>query len=74
MTSCQHGHVRMVFSADDICCGCFSGYASSHNQDNYQKPGGHGKFDRPFSEMDADGDDSLSYMEFKQDYAYWGDL
>lgn len=41
-------------------------YASSCDQDNKQAPGGHGKFDRPFSEMDADGDDSLSYTEFKQ--------
>jgi Ca2+-binding EF-hand superfamily protein len=41
-------------------------YASSHKQDNYQKSGGHGKFDRPFSEMDIDGDDSLNFTEFKQ--------
>ncbi len=39
--------------------------ASSCDQDNKQAPGGHGKFDRPFSEMDADGDDGLSYTEFK---------
>jgi len=34
--------------------------ASSCDQDNKQAPGGHGKFERPFSEMDTDGDDSLS--------------
>ncbi len=41
-------------------------FASSSDQDNKQAPGGHGKFDRPFSEMDADGNDSLSYTEFQQ--------
>lgn len=41
-------------------------YASSHNQDNYQKSGGHGKFDQHFSDMDTDGDGSLNFTEFKQ--------
>ncbi len=41
-------------------------FASSHNQDDKQTSGGHGKFDRPFSEMDTDGDDSVSFTEFKQ--------
>ncbi|MCF8087530.1 MAG: EF-hand domain-containing protein [Desulfotignum sp.] len=40
-------------------------YASSCNQDSDQKSGGQGKFDRPFSDMDADGNGSLSYTEFK---------
>jgi Ca2+-binding EF-hand superfamily protein len=40
--------------------------ASSYKQGSDQKSGGHGKFDRPFSEMDTDGDESLSYTEFKQ--------
>lgn len=41
-------------------------YASSHNQDNNQSPGGHTMFNRHFSEMDADGDDNLNFKEFKQ--------
>lgn len=41
-------------------------YASSCNQGSDQTSGGHGKFERPFSEMDTDGDGSLSYTEFKQ--------
>jgi len=41
-------------------------YASSCSQDNStQKSGGQGRFDRPFSEMDADGNGGLSYTEFK---------
>ncbi len=41
-------------------------YASSCNQGGDQKSVGHGKFDRHFSEMDTDGDGSLSYAEFRQ--------
>jgi hypothetical protein len=40
-------------------------YALSHNQDNKKTSDGHGRFDRPFSEMDADGDDSLSREEWQ---------
>jgi Ca2+-binding EF-hand superfamily protein len=41
-------------------------YASSCNQELNQKSGGHGMFNQDFSDMDTDGDDSLSYTEFKQ--------
>jgi hypothetical protein len=39
-------------------------YASSCNQENDQATGGHTMFGRPFSDMDMDGDDSLSFKEF----------
>ncbi|MEX1302793.1 MAG: EF-hand domain-containing protein [Desulfotignum sp.] len=41
-------------------------YASSCNQDSNQTSGGNSMFDRRFSDMDTDGDDSLNFTEFKQ--------
>lgn len=40
-------------------------YASSYNKGKYKSAGGHGAFNMNFSDMDTNGDDSLSYDEFK---------
>lgn len=41
-------------------------YASSCDQENYKASGGHTLFGRDFSDMDIDGDDSLSFAEFQK--------
>ncbi len=41
-------------------------YASSCDQENYQASGENTMFGRHFTDMDIDGDDSLSFKEFKK--------
>lgn len=49
-----------------IIAGGNSVYASSCNTDEYRhKKSGHGPFSKHFGEIDANGDDSVSFEEFK---------
>lgn len=40
-------------------------HAYAYSCDNGKSSGGHGAFSKPFSDMDTNGDDSLSFEEFK---------
>jgi Ca2+-binding EF-hand superfamily protein len=66
MTRFKSFLIMAVFFVFVFALGVSQVYASSCNQDKKQTSGGHTMFDRHFSDMDTDGDDTLSFTEFKQ--------